>query len=314
MVLVVFAEFLRGATLFLFEDAVEVAHIVEAAGIAYLRYGVGAVDKRPCGEAEAHVDDIVRHKLARSELEKTAESRRRHIGEVGELTERDFVPVIVYDITLNFAYAPRVGSCSHPGKGSGGEGGVFVARGKLMKHGEQLYEPVKVALHSHKALQPMKDVHDAMLREGEPQTRAVEHVADRRHLVLAQECLAENIAGELYCNLAYLFRLAVVLFPCVFYTAADKHKVIVADFLHRIAHYAAGARTAGNKIQLIFVMAVDRIIETVLIAVDDIKAVFVGQWSNLGNNFRIGFRHSIRAFGDLPVVKLRIFSKYPLSF
>lgn len=71
MPLIVIAEFLGGAVLFLLEDTVEIADIIEAAVIANFRYRCRAVHQGSGGMSEPDVGYIVRKGPSGAELEES---------------------------------------------------------------------------------------------------------------------------------------------------------------------------------------------------------------------------------------------------
>jgi hypothetical protein len=80
----------------------------------------------------------------------------------------------------------------------------------------------------------------------------------------------------------------VVVLPSVFYVRAYEHKVVGGQFLHAVAYDAPCAVAVGYEVQLVFLMAVHRIVEIGLVAVHEIEAVAFAQ----GSYFCYGMAHA----------------------
>ena len=61
----------------------------------------------------------------------------------------------------------------------------------------------------------------------------------------------------------------------MFHVVANKHKIIVADFNHRVANNTGRSFASGDEIQFKFLMTVYGVVEALFIAVNEIKTVFV---------------------------------------
>ena len=75
-----------------------------------------------------------------------------------------------------------------------------------------------------------------------------------------------------------------MLFPAVFNAVAHENEVIVTQNLHRVAHDAPRAAAHRHKVQLILVVAVNRVGEAVFVPVYQIKAIFLREGSYFGYN------------------------------
>ena len=64
------------------------------------------------------------------------------------------------------------------------------------------------------------------------------------------------------------------MFPDVFKSRTDKNEVVFPENLHRVADDATGAFAVFDEVELELVVAVERIIEFVFVAVDQIEAIF----------------------------------------
>ena len=67
--------------------------------------------------------------------------------------------------------------------------------------------------------------------------------------------------------------VTLVLLPSVLYIVANKHEVIFTYRLHGIADHTSRSVAVSQEVKLIFLMAVHRKCESVLISVNKIKAI-----------------------------------------
>ena len=82
--MIILSEFGRRACLFLLEDTVEIAEVVEPALIGYFRDGPSRVDQHARSISQPYVDDVFRQVASRVQLEETAEGTGAHAGDVGQ--------------------------------------------------------------------------------------------------------------------------------------------------------------------------------------------------------------------------------------
>ena len=87
---------------------------------------------------------------------------------------------------------------------------------------------------------------------------------------------------ELYRHLVDVVAVTLVLLPDMFQVATgDKRQVVVTNDLAGVAHHAACSSTILHEVQLHDVVAVDGVVELLLMTVGDIHEVVVAQWGNL---------------------------------
>lgn len=103
----------------------------------------------------------------------------------------------------------------------------------------------------------------------------VQHGFHTVELVGVDEAV-EKMRRKLNGNFTDVFRVAVGLLPHVFKVGArNKYKVVFGNGFHRIAHNAPQSRSVFDEIQFKLLVAVDRVGKLFLVAVNDVKAVFV---------------------------------------
>ena len=122
MLLVVILTEFRGRTSFtLLEDTVEIADVVEAAGVAHFDDGHGTVGKETRSIAQTHIDDVLGYAFSRTELEETAEGSGCHRGQFCKGAQTDFLTEIPVDVLFHTPYPPAVNHIFGACKGTGGK-------------------------------------------------------------------------------------------------------------------------------------------------------------------------------------------------
>ena len=106
--MVILSEFRRTAFLFLLEDAVEIAEVVEPAMEANFRDAHRRVDQHSRRRSKSHVDNVVGEVSPRVQFEKPAEGAWTHPRNVGQLRQPYFVHVVFADEVFHLQYPPTI--------------------------------------------------------------------------------------------------------------------------------------------------------------------------------------------------------------
>ena len=69
----------------------------------------------------------------------------------------------------------------------------------------------------------------------------------------------------------------VVILPSMLDFRAHKHEVVSGEFLDTVAHDTARSLAVGHKVEFVFLMPVDGVVERGFVAVYKIKAVAVAE-------------------------------------
>ena len=208
-------------------------------------------------------------------LEEPAEGRWGHAYHVGERVEVDFVAVVFADVLLYFQHTAAVGLLSHFRERRRRQlTGLVSEERQLVKHREKLRYGVK-SLGLRQGVDEEIDFHYRVQGEAEAVARLVKHAPDTVKLVGVNEAV-EEMRGELDGYLAYVLRLAFALLPHMLQLRGGyQHEVVVLCGLDRVTHNAAQARPMLYEIKLVLAVAVHRVSEFGLVAVGDVKAVFL---------------------------------------
>ena len=118
--MVIFPEFRGAATLFLAENTVEVAQVIEAAAVADLRYRMRTVDEHPTGIPQSHVDDVIRQVTARMQFEEAAEGTGTHARYICHISQTDIIHIVLIDIVLHLQHPSAVAGHLHLREAAGG--------------------------------------------------------------------------------------------------------------------------------------------------------------------------------------------------
>ena len=114
--MIVFPEFGGATALALLENAVEVAEVIEAAGVGDLGNRMGTVDQHSRCIPQTMVDDILTKVTARVEFEESTVSRGAHAGNVGYLSETDILFIMLIDVVTHFLHPTTVAGYLDLGK------------------------------------------------------------------------------------------------------------------------------------------------------------------------------------------------------
>ena len=261
------------------EEAIEVAHGVEARLIANLRHGVGGVHQQAGGMAQAHINDILIEVLAGALLEEAAEGRVGHAHHAGEHGQAQLVAEMLFNIVLHLQHAARIALGTNLGKGRRRELPRSVLLRQLVKDGHQLGNGIEAFTHLREVDEAVIDLHDGRHGEGEALLRTHKHFIDGGEGIgVVDAMLVVEIDDKLHRHLVDVVALTFMLLPDVLQVrAGDEHQVVLADDLAAVAHGAATAGPILHKVQLKQLMAVDGIGELLLVAVGHVHEVVVGQ-------------------------------------
>ena len=96
------------ASLFLLEDTVEIAEVVETTFEGYFRDGPCRVHQHTRGIAQTYVDDILREVAPRVQFKETAESTGTHARYVGQGRQAQLVAIVLRYKILDFQHAATI--------------------------------------------------------------------------------------------------------------------------------------------------------------------------------------------------------------
>ena len=281
--LVLLAELRRVAPLTATEQSVEVAEVVEPAAPAYLADAVGGVHQSAGSQSQSDVDDVLAEVLSRAQLEEAAEGRGRHADEVGQLFQSQGVADVRIDEVLDLQDAARLATHVDLGERRRRQLVGIVELGQLVQDGQEFLCHVELVGHRRQACQPVIDSHDGRHGEGQSALGAHHHIVDRLVGVGVEDAvLVLEIDEEMDGYLVDVIAVTLVLLPHVFEVATgDERQLVVADDLAGVAHHTACSGTILHEVQLHDVVAVDGVVELLLMTVGDIHEVVVAQWGNL---------------------------------
>ena len=275
--MVILAENGGRTPLLLLEDTVEIADIVEAAGVTNLCYAMRTVHQHSGGMPQADVYRVFRHRLVRVKVKEAAESRRRHACQTGQIVEADLPLEILIDILLHLAHPAAVVSVRHAGEALARQQMIILLDAQLVEQIQKRQDASEPWLRVSQTHQLGIHGHDGVRSVGDTQLGVLHHLLDGTHGVLGQELLAQQILAELDGYLMNLGAVALVLLPDVLQPASHQAQVIFPQHLHRVAHDAACPLTMGHKIQFQLLVLVQGIREFLLVALHQIEAVLLAQ-------------------------------------
>ena len=271
----------RGPALGL-EDAVEIGQVVEAALVADFGNVPRRVHQQPGGVAQLDVDQVVRQRPPRAELEKAAEGRRAHAHHRGQVRQLERLQVMRVDVLLDFHDPAALGALRRMGKGGAGEDAGLVGRSQLIEQQEELEELPETVLLRRECVDDVIDLDDVRHREGQAVLRLLQHLADGGELVLGELLRRKHVPRELDRDLPDVLGLALPLLPGVLQVGpADEDEVVVPDRLHAVAHDAAHSGAPLDEVQLELLVLVHRIGEFGLVPLHDVEEVLLRQRGDL---------------------------------
>ena len=178
LLVVILTEFRGSASLTLFEDAVEIADIVEPAGIAHLYDGHSAVGQQTRGIPQAHVNNVFGNALPRTNLEETAEGCRGHRGQFRQGIQTDFLAEICIDILLDTPHPAAVDHIFGTCKSAGGKQMIVGRLRQFIEELKELHHTVETRFHVHQFIEAPIDVHDGFHIESDARGGMLEHEGD----------------------------------------------------------------------------------------------------------------------------------------
>lgn len=285
---VVFAEGFGGAAFFAFEDAVEIGDVVEATFEADFGDGLCGVDELAGGVADAHVDDVVGECASGTQLEEAAEGGGGHAGQGSHVVEVDGPCIVAVDGFLHLEYAPGVAGGMDVGEGCGGKQMVVGSDAEKIHDLEQAKHAYETRLRLGEVVETVVDFHDGGQMEGDAGLGVGQEGAEATHLGLAEEGTVEEVGGELYGDFAHVGGIAMMVFPTVLYVGAEEDEVVGIDLFDTVADDAACTVAVADEIELVFLVAVDGVVEVGFVAVDEIEAIAVAQGGDFGDGVAHG--------------------------
>ena len=112
-----------------------------------------------------------------------------------------------------------------------------------------------------------------------------EHPLDRGKLVSGKKFTGKDIMGELDGDLSDVLRDAPALLPDMLEIfPSDQNKLIISNFLNTVTYNPADSGSVLYKIQLKFLVLVQRIGEFRLVTLHDMEAILLGQQRYFGKD------------------------------
>lgn len=267
----VFAVFDRGHVFLFGEDADEIRLVVEAAGVADLRGAERRVGKQLAGLGDAHVVDEGDVGDVRALLEKVRKGRFRHVDQPGHVGEPDVLAEVFLDVVADFGDAARFGGVDNVLRVAEiAHKHLAVGRGQRVENVQKSGRRLE-SLHAREFKNPVPDAQLFGTCERKPLPGVEQQLPDGEKQAFVDDREVDQVARELDGDDVVGFQGR---FPHVRHIGTGHHQVQRAEILGGIAH---DARSPGvhHQIDLVFRMAVDRIVEMRVGVVEDDEKVLV---------------------------------------
>ncbi len=276
-----FAEFFRCTAFLLPEDAVEVAHIVEAAAVGDLRNGMRGIDQHARCMSQSNFRKAVYKCIAGALFEEAAETHFRHIRQPGHIRQCDHILKMLVHVFESAFNATAVVCIFFRVVESGvGEKALIAADAEIVQDAHQLQYRIETML--------LVQLHDAwreLLRgvpaEKDAAYRFFEHRSDKAQLIAAEEFFIEEIAVELDGHFFYGLTGTLMRKPGMLQVGPYQHQFNIFYLFHMITDHTLRFPGMADKIQLEFFMAMQRKIETGFHAGKKREAIVLRQWCDL---------------------------------
>lgn len=275
----------------LFEEAVEVAHIVEAGVVADFNHGKAGIDEESGRISEPMVDDIFADGFVGAQAEKAAERRGGHAYEFGQIFKAYFFFEVLMDILHGESDSLTVGRYGRVGKFLAGESVSPVVATERMENAEKQNVAFEAGSHLRHPVEIFLDETDGFLRETDSPLPVSQHLPYGAEGLIGQHGIRDDGGGELDGDLVHLMVLkAVWLCPLVLEARTDKCQVEIVGRFDGVANYAFQPGSADYEIEFHFLVFMERVVEGVLDTFFQMETFcLLVEKGNLGERYGCGF-------------------------
>lgn len=183
---------------------------------------------------------------------------------------------MVVDILLDLIDATALVAPCRMSERAGSQDSGIIRYGQFIQNIEELQELYETLVFVGDIVQSRIDPHYRRKRKGKAMLGTPEHPLYGRELILGKQLVSEDITGELDGDLTYVLRPAVSLFPDMLEVGApDQHQLIISYLFDAVTYDTPHPLSTFDEIELILLMAMERIGEFGLVTLYNVETVLV---------------------------------------